>query len=118
VLCDRFTDASYAYQGGGRGQPVERIQALEQWATGGLAPDITLLLDLPVATGRARAAGRGEADRIEVEADAFFERVRAAYRARAAAQPQRFRVIDASHSPDDVLRAAEQAIAALFEAAP
>ena len=118
VLCDRFTDASYAYQGGGRGQPVERIQALEQWATGGLAPDITLLLDLPVATGRARAAGRGEADRIEVEADAFFERVRAAYRTRAAAQPQRFRVIDASHSADDVLRAAEQAIAALFEAAP
>jgi dTMP kinase len=118
VLCDRFTDASYAYQGGGRGQPVERIEALEQWATGGLAPDLTLLLDLPVATGRARAAGRGEADRIEVEADAFFERVRAAYRTRAAAQPQRFRVIDASHSPEQVLRAAEQAIAPLFEAAP
>ncbi|NII75265.1 dTMP kinase [Dyella sp. SG562] len=118
VLCDRFTDASYAYQGGGRGQPVERIEALEQWATGGLAPDLTLLLDLPVATGRARAAGRGEADRIEVEADAFFERVRAAYRTRAAAQPQRFRVIDASHSPEEVLRAAEQAIAPLFEAAP
>ncbi|MBT2116695.1 dTMP kinase [Dyella sp. LX-66] len=118
VLCDRFTDASYAYQGGGRGQPVERIEALEQWATGGLAPDLTLLLDLPVATGRARAAGRGEADRIEVEADAFFERVRAAYRTRAAAQPQRFRVIDASHSPEEVLRAAEQAVAPLFEAAP
>ena len=118
VLCDRFTDASFAYQGGGRGQPVERIEALEQWATGGLAPDLTLLLDLPVATGRARAAGRGEADRIEVEADAFFERVRAAYRTRAAAQPQRFRVIDASHSPAEVLRAAEQAIAPLFEAAP
>ncbi|MGO4700377.1 dTMP kinase [Dyella sp. 2RAB6] len=118
VLCDRFTDASYAYQGGGRGQPVERIEALEQWATGGLAPDLTLLLDLPVATGRARAAGRGEADRIEVEADAFFERVRAAYRARATAQPERFRVIDASHSPQDVLRAAEQAIAPLFEATP
>ena len=118
VLCDRFTDASYAYQGGGRGQPVERIEALEQWATGGLAPDLTLLLDLPVATGRARAAGRGEADRIEVEADAFFERVRAAYRTLAAAQPQRFRVIDASHSPEEVLRAAEQAIAPLFEAAP
>jgi dTMP kinase len=116
VLCDRFTDASYAYQGGGRGQPVERIEALEQWATGGLQPDVTLLLDLPVATGRARAAGRGEADRIEVEADAFFERVRAAYRARAAAQPQRFRVIDANQSPAQVLSAAEQAIAALFEA--
>ena len=118
VLCDRFTDASYAYQGGGRGQPVERIEALEQWATGGLSPDITLLLDLPVATGRARAAGRGEADRIEVEADAFFERVRTAYRARAAAQPGRFRVIDANQSPADVLRAAEQAIAPLFEATP
>jgi len=118
VLCDRFTDASYAYQGGGRGQPVERIETLEQWATGGLAPDVTLLLDLPVATGRARAAGRGEADRIEVEADAFFERVRAAYRTRAAAQPGRFRVIDANHSPEEVLRAAEQAIAPLFEAAP
>lgn len=118
VLCDRFTDASYAYQGGGRGQPVERIQTLEQWATDGLAPDLTLLLDLPVATGRARAAGRGEADRIEVEADAFFERVRAAYRARAAAQPERFRVIDANQSPADVLRAAELAIAPLFEATP
>jgi len=116
VLCDRFTDASYAYQGGGRGQPVERIEALEQWATGGLQPDLTLLLDLPVATGRARAAGRGEADRIEVEADAFFERVRAAYRARAAAQPQRFRVIDANQSPAEVLSAAERALAPLFEA--
>ena len=116
VLCDRYTDASYAYQGGGRGQPVERIQALEQWATGGLQPDVTLLLDLPVATGRARAAGRGEADRIEVEADAFFERVRAAYRARAVAQPQRFRVIDANQAPAEVLHAAEQAIAPLLEA--
>ena len=66
VLCDRFTDASFAYQGGGRGQPVERIEALEAWAALGLKPDITLLLDLPVSTGRARAAGRGEADRIEV----------------------------------------------------
>lgn len=114
VLCDRFTDASYAYQGGGRGQPAERIAALEQWATAGLAPDITLLLDLPVATGRARAAGRGDADRIEIEADAFFERVRSAYRARAVAQPERFRMIDASRSPDEVLRAAEEAIAPLF----
>lgn len=118
VLCDRFTDASYAYQGGGRGQPAGRIAALEQWATDGLVPDITLLLDLPVATGRARAAGRGDADRIEVEADAFFERVRSAYRERAAAHPGRFRVIDASGSPADVLRAAEDAIAPLFGAAP
>lgn len=118
VLCDRFADASYAYQGGGRGQPVERIAELERWACAGLKPDLTLLLDLPVATGRARAAGRGEADRIEVEADAFFERIRSIYRERAAAEPDRFRVLDASQSPADVLKAATQAIAELFEGRP
>lgn len=111
VLCDRFTDASYAYQGGGRGQPHERIAELEQWATEGLKPDLTLLLDLPVSTGRARAAGRGESDRIEVEADAFFERVRSVYRARAAAEPQRFRVIDASQPVPVVLQSAIAALA-------
>ena len=116
VLCDRFTDASYAYQGGGRGVPKERIALLDQWATEGLTPDLTLLLDLPVATGRARAAGRGEADRIESEADAFFERVRAAYRARAAEQPQRFRIIDASLAPSLVLDAAIDATRHLFGA--
>ena len=114
VLCDRFADASYAYQGGGRGQPVERIAELERWACAGLKPDLTLLLDLPVATGRARAAGRGDADRIEIEADAFFERVRASYRAGAAAEPQRFRVIDASQSPAAVLQAAVRALDALI----
>ncbi|MBT2142763.1 MULTISPECIES: dTMP kinase [unclassified Rhodanobacter] len=114
VLCDRFADASYAYQGGGRGQPTPRIAELERWACAGVKPDLTLLLDLPVATGRARAAGRGDADRIEVEADAFFERVRTSYRERAAAEPQRFRVIDASQSPAAVLRAATRALAALF----
>lgn len=116
VLCDRFTDASYAYQGGGRGVPDERIATLEQWATHGLTPDLTLLLDLPVATGRARAAGRGEADRIEVEGDTFFERVRAAYRARAAAEPARFRIIDATLTPPDVLAAAVAATRHLFGA--
>ena len=116
VLCDRFTDASYAYQGGGRGVPNERIATLEQWATHGLTPDLTLLLDLPVATGRARAAGRGEADRIEVEGDTFFERVRAAYRARAAAEPARFRIIDATLTPPDVLAAAVDATRHLFGA--
>ncbi|RDS86513.1 dTMP kinase [Dyella psychrodurans] len=115
VLCDRYVDASYAYQGAGRGQPQERIAELERWACAGLKPDLTLLLDLPVSTGRARAAGRGAADRIETEADAFFERVRQAYRERAHAEPQRWRVIDASLSPDDVLRAATAAMAHLFE---
>ena len=109
VLCDRYADASYAYQGGGRGQPEARIAGLESWACDGVKPDLTLLLDLPVETGRARAAGRGEADRIEAEADAFFERVRGSYRARAAAEPERFRVIDASLSPAQVLAAAIEA---------
>ena len=117
VLCDRYVDASYAYQGGGRGQPVERIAELERWACAGLKPDLTLLLDLPVATGRARAAGRGAADRIETEADAFFERVRHVYRQRAEAEPVRFRVIDASQPPDHVLRDALAATAHLFESA-
>jgi dTMP kinase len=112
VLCDRYADASYAYQGGGRGQPSERIADLERWACDGVRPDLTLLLDLPVATGRARAAGRGEADRIEVEADAFFERVRASYRERAAGEPQRFRVIDASQPAAIVLQTATRALTA------
>lgn len=103
VLSDRFTDASYAYQGGGRGQPTERIEELERWASEGLKPDLTLLLDLPVAQGLARAGARGAADRIEQENEAFFERVRTAYRARAAAEPHRFRVIDASKPLDTVL---------------
>jgi dTMP kinase len=116
VLCDRYVDASYAYQGAGRGQPIERIAELERWACAGLKADLTLLLDLPVSTGRARAAGRGAADRIEVEADAFFERVRRAYRDRAEAEPQRFRVIDASQPADKVLKASIAATAHLFEA--
>ncbi|WP_426702807.1 dTMP kinase [Rhodanobacter sp. Col0626] len=118
VLCDRYVDASYAYQGGGRGQPVERIAELERWACDGVQPELTLLLDLPVAVGRARAAGRGDADRIEVEADAFFERVRASYRERAAAEPGRFRVIDASQTPAAVLLAATRALTPLFGEAP
>jgi len=103
VLSDRFTDASFAYQGGGRGQPIERIAELERWAAAGVQPHLTLLLDLPVADGMRRANGRGSADRIEMENVDFFERVRAAYRVRAAAEPARFRVVDASRSLDEVL---------------
>jgi dTMP kinase len=110
VLCDRFTDASYAYQGGGRGVDAARIAELERIATGGLKPDLTLRLDLPVARGRARASQRGDADRIEAERDDFFERVRSAYRARAQAEPRRFRIIDASQPADAVLRNAVVAI--------
>ena len=115
VLSDRFTDASYAYQGAGRGQPEQRIAELEQWAAG-LKPDLTLLLDIPVADGLARAGGRGKADRIELESRDFFERVRAAYRARAAAEPARFRVIDATRSLAEVKAAACAAVDAFVEA--
>jgi len=95
VLCDRFTDATYAYQGYGRGLSLERIAELERMVQGGLRPDLTLLLDVPVETGLARASARGELDRFEQEQQAFFERVREGYLARAAAEPERFRVIDA-----------------------
>jgi dTMP kinase len=110
VLCDRYADASYAYQGGGRGMDMDAIAQLDAIATEGLKPDLTLLLDLPVAHGRARASGRSEADRIEREEDAFFERVRATYLARAAAEPRRFRVLDASRSAEEVLAAAIAAL--------
>lgn len=110
VLSDRFTDASYAYQGGGRGQPIERIAELECWAADTLVPDLTLLLDLPVAQGLARAGRRGIADRIEMENETFFERVRETYRARAVDNPQRFRVVDASRPLDQVLAEVDRAI--------
>lgn len=103
VLTDRFTDASFAYQGGGRGLEMGRIAELERWAAG-IKPDLTFLLDVGVAEGLARARSRGgEPDRIERERADFFERVRATYLARAAAEPGRFRLIDAGQ-PVDVVR--------------
>ena len=94
VLCDRFTDATYAYQGGGRGVPAERIAALETWVQGDQRPDCVFILDAPVELGLARAGQRSAPDRFEREAAAFFERVRAVYLARAAADPGRYRVVD------------------------
>jgi len=96
VLCDRFTDASYAYQGGGRGIDWNRIRVLEQWVQGGLRPDLTLLLDLPVELGLERAGKRSEPDRFEREATAFFGRVRGAYLQIAENEPERVRLVDAS----------------------
>lgn len=95
VLCDRFTDATYAYQGGGRGIDPQRIAILEDFVQGGLRPDLTLLFDLPVAEGMARARQRGRLDRFECEHEAFFEAVRTTYLQRAQASPERFRVINA-----------------------
>lgn len=104
VISDRFTDSSFAYQGGGRGLPFGLIAGLERDVVG-FRPGLTLLLDVGVDQGRARAHGRnGEVDRIEREHDAFFERVRATFLQRAADEPERIRVIDASR-PADVVAA-------------
>ncbi|MEP6482891.1 MAG: dTMP kinase [Rudaea sp.] len=115
VLSDRFTDASFAYQGGGRGQPYSRIVDLEIWAAAGIKPDLTLLLDLPVSVGMQRASGRGQADRIEMENADFFERVREAYRERAASEPDRFRVIDSSQPLERVLDDVRAVVRAFIE---
>jgi len=112
VICDRFTDSSYAYQGAGRGLETAKIERLEQDFVG-LRPGLTLLLDLDIQQGRKRARQRaGTADRIEAEHDDFFERVRAGFRARAAADPARFRVLDAAQPADVVAAAAVHALQA------
>jgi dTMP kinase len=105
VICDRFTDATYAYQGGGRGLPIEQIRELEGMVQGALRPDLTVLLDAPVASALARARSRNAGavpDRFEREKTEFFERVRNAYLARAAAYPDRISVVDATRSVDEV----------------
>jgi dTMP kinase len=98
VLSDRFTDASYAYQCGGRGIAVERIAALEAWVQRGFQPDLTLLFDVPPEVAEARRSAARVADRFEREADSFFSRVRLAYLERAEPQPGRSRVLEARHS--------------------
>ena len=99
VLCDRFADASFAYQGGGRGVATERLEALGTWVQEGMVPNLTVLVDIaPVEAQRRREQARA-ADRFERESGAFFERVRAAYLARARAEPQRFLVLDGGAGP-------------------
>ena len=114
VVSDRFTDASYAYQGAGRKIASRRIAVLEEWVQGGLRPDLTLVLDLPVSEGRARIHKR-RADRFEQEDDAFFERVRAAYLERARAAPERYCIVDASTSPAHAAAAIRHAVSRLME---
>jgi dTMP kinase len=116
LLLDRFVDSSLAYQGGGRGLGVPEIAALNEFATQGLEPDLTLLLRVDPATGRARLEGRGaDADRLEREADAFFGAVAAAYDALAGDHPGRYVVIDASAPPDAVLADAVAAAGRLLQ---
>lgn len=103
VVCDRFTDATYAYQGGGRGIAWERIAVLEKWVQGDLRPDLTLLLDAPPEVGRSRMRDRGgRPDRFEQEQRAFFERVRAAYLTLADRESRRYRVVDAARPLNEV----------------
>ena len=102
VLCDRFTDATFAYQGGGRGVPADRIALLESLVQGTVRPDHVILLDAPVETGMTRARHRGDLDRFEQEAVAFFERIRETYLARAASAPGRYHIVDASQPTEAV----------------
>ena len=117
VLCDRYTDATFAYQGGGRGVPAADIEALAAVAARGVAPDLTFLLDAPVALALARARQRtAAADRIESETQAFFERARDTYLARAQAEPGRIRRIDATLSEAEVAGAIWSEVAGLVSA--
>ena len=102
VLCDRFTDATYAYQGGGRGLSQERIASLETFVQGSLRPDLTLIFDLPIEVGMARASARGRLDRFEQEGRTFFDAVRSTYLKRAEAEPARYRLVDAAQSLENV----------------
>jgi len=114
VLCDRFTDATYAYQGGGRGLDSAIIASLETLVQGGFRPDLTLLLDVPVAVGLARAGKRGPLDRFEQEQVEFFERVRVCYLDMAREHAARYRVIDAARSLDSVQHELEAILAAFL----
>ena len=102
VLCDRFTDSTYAYQGGGRGIDMSRISQLEQWVQGDRRPDMTIVLDLPVEEGLVRAGKRSTPDRFELEKHEFFNKVRDTFLARASSNPERYKVVDASPSIEEV----------------
>lgn len=115
VLCDRFTDATYAYQGGGRGLDRARIAQLETFVQADLRPDLTLVFDLPVEIGLSRAAARGRLDRFEQEAATFFEAVRRTYLQRAAAEPGRYRILDAAQPLDQVQAALDALLPDLLE---
>lgn len=113
VVSDRFSDASFAYQGGGRGVPLAKLEQLEQWVHGDLQPDLTLLFDIPIEVARQRLANNASLDRFEQERGDFFERVRQAYLARAAKTPQRFAVIHAEKALFEVQQELARIVASL-----
>lgn len=111
VVCDRFTDASFAYQGGGRGLATEKLELLENWVQEGFQPDLTLLFDLPIAVAAERMAGAArQLDRFEQEQSDFHERVRAAYLARAAQSRKRIRLLDGSQSIETIKKQLEEIV--------
>jgi dTMP kinase len=115
VVCDRFTDASRAYQGSGRGLDLDRIERLAEWVQEGVEPDMTLLLDAPAEIGMVRAAARGNGDRMDNEELAFYQRVRAGYLTLADMHPERFAVVDASRPLADVQVSIEAELETLFD---
>jgi dTMP kinase len=118
VLCDRFSDASYAYQGGGRGLPREKFIALEEWVQGvapnKIQPDLTLIFDVPLSVSQERMAGGRTLDRFEREAADFHARVRAAYLERASSEPQRIRVINANRSLEEIQQELVEILSAIL----
>lgn len=115
IVSDRFTEATYAYQGGGRGMPFSRIAVLEEWVQGALTPDLTLLLDVSPEVGLARIGQRGEQDRFDGETQEFFEQVRAVYLRRAAQQPGRYIVIDAEQAIEQVKKSISDVLDRVLE---
>ena len=113
VLSDRFTDATYAYQGAGRGMAKDSIATLERWVQNGLQPDLTIVFDAPVEVALARRLAKAQADRFEREDRGFFERVRAGYLERATAEPRRLRVVDGSKPLAEVKKEIEAIISTL-----
>jgi dTMP kinase len=113
VISDRFSDASFAYQGGGRGVALTKLEQLEQWVHGDLQPDLTLLFDIPVEVARQRLANNISLDRFEQEQGSFFEKVRQAYLARSQKTPDRFAVIHAEKTRDEVQKSLEKIIASI-----
>ncbi len=113
VLSDRFSDATYAYQGGGRGLPRDKLEALERWVQGGFHPDLTVLFDVPTETASDRRSAARAPDKFESESDAFFERTRAEYLRRAAESPERFVIVDSTQPIDAIRERLKDVIAGL-----